>query len=208
MLKTKLGFVLVVLFAALAGCSSNVSIDTDYSEEVDFSSYQTYRWYQPEGDESYKEKHAKSDILDERIRSNVVDQLSLKSMQLKEQGEVDFFVNYSVTSVHEVDVDTYQTYSGYSRNYRWYGGGYGYGYRGGYNRGGVTMSMTGIPSTETEITEYKKGTLLIDIIDSKDDTLVWRGAANGRLPEKEKSKDEKEKAAREIIGNLMENFPP
>lgn len=208
MINIKTGTVWAMLFAFLAGCSSNVSIDTDYSESADFSKFQSYRWYQPEGDDDYKKNHADSDILDERIRSIAEDQLTLKGMQLKAQGEVDFYINYSLTSVQEVDVNTYQTYSGYSRNYHWYGGGYGYGYRGGYHRGGVTMSMTGIPTTETEITEYKKGTLLIDIIDASDDALVWRGAANGRMSEKKKSMEEREKTAREIIGNLMDNFPP
>lgn len=198
----------MLFVAMLSACSSNVKMNTDYNENTDFTAYQTYRWYSPEGDEKAKENHAENDILDARIRSNVDNQLAKKGMELKPDGKVDFYVNYSVTAVDEVNVEKYNTYSGYSRNYRWYGGGYGYGYRGGYHRGGVTMTMTGIPEQVTEIDEYKKGTLLIDIIEPVEDTLVWRGAANGRLPEKKVSAEKRDAAVQEIVGGLMSNFPP
>ena len=192
----------------LSSCSSKLNISTDYSDETDFSNYQFYRWYIIEDDKKAKEKHAASGIMDNRIRTNIEEQLAAKGMSKNENGKANFFVNYSVTTVDEVDVEQYNTYSGYSRNYSWYGGGYGYGYRSGYHRGGVTMTMTGIPSEETEIQRYKKGTLIVDIIDPIEDTLVWRGAANGRLPEKKLSKKELDTAVSSIVTQLMENFPP
>ena len=201
-------FFSVAMLLFLGGCSNNVTINTDYNDEIDFSSFQSYRWYSGKTAAKEGDEVVISDILDARIRSHINDQLSQKGMKIKETGKVDFYINYDVTSVVEIDIETYQTYSGYNRNYSWYGGGYGYGYRSGYHRAGATMTLTGIPTTETEIDEYKKGTLIIDIISAVDDTLVWRGVANGRMSEEVKSAEEREATAQKIIGDIMVNFPP
>ena len=74
---------------------------------------------------------------------------------------------------------------------------YGYGYRG---RGGVY-------GTETVVTEYEEGTLLIDIIDASGNGLLWRGSGSTRLsgsatPEKRKER------VNTAVAKILEQFPP
>ena len=78
------------------------------------------------------------------------------------------------------------------------GGGY-YGYRrGGYGAWG------GYPY-DVETVNYKAGTLSVDLVDAKKNSLVWQGLAEGRL--KDESVRHPGPAIDAVIDQIFGNFP-
>jgi len=189
------------LVFVLAGCST-FSFDTDYEKGIDFSSYKTYSWHSPNAFNSSSSKYLDNDILDSRIRSRIDMTLKDKGYVLQASGNVDFHVNYSVSTEDRMDIKTYNNYNGIAPGFG-YGGNY---YRRGYYYGGVGHGY-GVQSAETRTTHYTQGTLVLDIIRPSGGQLVWRGSAAGRL-KNEQSRDEKEKAVQVVIEGILDAFPP
>jgi hypothetical protein len=78
------------------------------------------------------------------------------------------------------------------------GGGY-YGYRrGGYGAWG------GYPY-DVETVNYKAGTLSVDLVDARTNSLVWQGLAEGRL--KDESVRHPGAAIDAVIDQIFSNFP-
>ncbi|WP_143735910.1 DUF4136 domain-containing protein [Methyloprofundus sedimenti] len=180
----------------MGGCSS-LSLSTDYDNSIDFSTFKTYRWHTENEHNTASLKYL-NNILDQRIRSTIDQELQINHFIKKEDGAVDFWVNYSVVIEDKTDIRTYNNYNGLYPGYS-YRAGYGY-----YGRGiGAAYGV----GSETQITQYKQGTLIIDIISPKTDQLIWRGAADGRLP-KNANREESDKLVHQYVTKILSNFPP
>ena len=190
-MKNYLYALIITIF--LSGCSS-LSLSTDYDQKIDFSNFHTYRWH---ADNKHNEASLKylDHIMDQRIRSAIDQRLQLQNYSKSTTGPVDFLVNYSIVVEDKTDIRTYNNYNGmypgyaYRAGYGYYGGGVGYG------------------SSETQVTHYQQGTLIIDIINPKTDQLMWRGSADGRLPQ-ESDKDERDALTQKYVSKILSKFPP
>ena len=184
-----LAFIITIF---ISGCSS-LSLSTDYDKTVDFSTFKTYRWH---ADNKHNEASIKflNPIMDQRIRSTIDQQLQSQGYTKVNTDTVDFLINYSVVIQERADIRTYNNYNGMYPGYAYRAG---YGYYGGVGYG----------SSETQVTHYNQGTLIIDIISPETDQLMWRGAADGRLPstaDREKS----DTLAQQYVTKILSEFPP
>ena len=186
----------------ISACSNNVTVSSDYNRQVDFTAFKTFAWRAPNEYNEKSESFLNNDILDERIRSNVNQQLQSQGLQLVEGNDVDFLVNYTISSEPQTDVRTYNTYQGFAPG--WGLGGY-YG-NGLYPYYGVGLSYR-VTGQETRVSHYQQGTFVLDIIDPQTDKLVWRGTAEGKIPEN-LSAAEKEAAVKDVVSRVLGNFPP
>ena len=85
-----------------------------------------------------------------------------KSGKHEVETDPDVWVTYHASVREELAVHT--DYYGYGYPGGWYSG-YGYGYPGP----GTSVST---------VTEYKQGTLVVDVWDAKTNKLIWRGLAD------------------------------
>ena len=77
-------------------------------------------------------------------------------------------------------------------------GGYGgYGYRG--------FAGGGMGTASTTVTDYRVGTLVVDMFDPKAKALVFRGTAEDELSDKP---DKNQKKLEKASAKLFKNFPP
>ena len=189
---------LLVIFCTvfISGCTP-LSLSTDYDNSIDFSTFKTYRWHAENNHNAASLKYL-DNIMDRRIRATIEQQLQGEGFIQKINDPVDFFVNYSVVVENRTDIHTYNNYNGMYP---------GYGYRSGYGYYGRGMGVTYSTGTETQVTHYQQGTLVIDIIDPKTDQLVWRGAADGRLP-KGTDREKSNKLVQKYVAKILSNFPP
>ena len=58
-----------------------------------------------------------------------------------------------------------------------------------------------------DVHEYTQGTLILDFVDTKNKHLVWRGSAQGALPDNP-TPEKIEKKINEAVAKLLEKFPP
>jgi hypothetical protein len=77
-----------------------------------------------------------------------------------------------------------------------YSGMGGYGWRGW---GG------GMGTATTSVSDYRVGTLVLDIFDAKTKSLVFRGTASGELSDKP---EKNQKKLNKVFEKMLKNFPP
>lgn len=175
--------VMLICFAALAAGCSSISIKNDFDREADFTAYRTFAWLQEPvtaiGDADAARQ--KNTLLDKRIRTAVETELQAKGMTVNTENP-DLLVVYHTGVDNKIDVTDW----GYSYPTR-YGGWYG--------------------GSNVDVYEYKEGTLIVDLIDSKSQQLVWRGDATKTL-EDNPSPERMEQNLREVVGRMFANYPP
>lgn len=170
-----------VVTVSLAGCSG-MSIRTDYNPGADFSKYSTYAWLAtPEtGD-----PRIDNALVEGRIKGAVDQALTAKGYRQVPADQATFWVGYHLSVEGRMDVNTVNSYYGYGWG-RWY---YGPGY------------------TDTQVTYYDQGTLLIDIVDAQAKELAWRGAAEAEV-RPDVAPEERSKRINDAVTRILERFPP
>jgi hypothetical protein len=175
-----------ILFYALAsfliigaGCSSSVTITTDYDKTLDFKNYKTFgflKW----NDESAA---LVNDIDRRRIEDQVTVQLELRGLK-RIDGLGDSMIGFHVVVENKTGTTSYTDYYG-GMGYGGYGGRGGFGYGYGYPYGGG-----GQATTTTSTYSYVVGTVVIDQYDSQTKQLMWEGVVQGEVDENRANRED------------------
>jgi hypothetical protein len=128
-----------------------------------------------------------NDLSERRVLTEIDQAIAAKGWKKVDSGaDVQVVLHGATDTKH--DVNTF--YSGM--------GGYGgYGYRG--------FAGGGMGTASTTVTEYRVGTLVVDIFDPKSKTLVFRGTAEDELSDKA---DKNAKKLEKASAKLFKDFPP
>jgi hypothetical protein len=76
------------------------------------------------------------------------------------------------------------------------------GYGGGWYGGGMGMS-----TSHTTASEWTEGTLILDIYETADRDLVWRGTATAEIQEG-RPPEERNRRINEVVTKILERYPP
>ena len=186
-------FFLVVLLMAFTACAPSPKIGYDYDRGANFSAYRTYDWL-PGEQEKTGHRRADSSDVDMRIRIAVGSQLRLKGYQKLSEGKPDFYVAYHIGLKDLTPTVSSQYYSD--------------GMAGrAFSYSADTRVAKGEKPTNSEASSYLTGSLLIDIIDTASNKLVWRGTAAGEVDPGLTSK-ERDERTRTLVHNILSHFPP
>jgi hypothetical protein len=181
-------FVTMLMALLLQGCATGAHVRVDYDQKANFSALRSYAWA-PMTIEERQEK-SRNSLTHERIRSAVDSYLAAHGYAKVDEAQADFLVAHSVTVEQRTQVQSTQMSVGYGR----------YGARGGI---GVAY---GIP-IESTVYQYKVGTLIIDIIDTRQKRLVWRASGERTLGE-DLTPEERTKIIDTTVGEILGRFPP
>jgi hypothetical protein len=174
---------IVSALAFAAGCSS-MNVNYDYDRQADFSSYKTYSWH-----ESQTSLREESPLAHERIIQAVDAQLQSHGFQRVAQNP-DVVVTYHSQRDQEMTLNTDYMGTGWGYGSGWYwGGGYG-------------MGMT---SSTTTVRTYDIGTIVLDMWDSDQKRLVWRGTVSDTISDNPENNAQKITAGAQ---KLFERYPP
>ena len=172
-----------VLVFALTGCGG-IHVTTDYSHRIDFAQYHTYSWLKVS---------AGTDLWASRIQRDVDAQLLSKGwMEVPAGGQAS--VTAFGSTKQQPTLETF--YSSFGPDF----GGWYWGWGPGFWGPGLNQ---GVATTQTVYTPI--GTLVVDIFNSTNKHLVWRGVAQQALsgsPAKNEVKLEK------AVAKMFRNFPP
>ncbi|MCP4897806.1 MAG: DUF4136 domain-containing protein [bacterium] len=169
-MRKALGLGLVMALAAI-GCSS-ITAHVDYDRTVDMDSYKTFT-YQTTPDTSMEDT---SPLMHRHVVAAIERKLTEGGMQ-KVDDNPDLYVTYHTAEREELRVNS--NHYGYG-----YGGGWGWDPYWGGRYGGMGMG-----GTSTTVTQYTKGTLIIDVWDASTKNIIFRGTAESVVKENpEKSK--------------------
>lgn len=130
----------------------------------------------------YSQGQAYASFASRYIESAVVDEMQARGYVRSDTP--DLLINFHVQTQDKLQVtQTPTSYYGWRRGYGW-GGPYGY---------------------ETDVRQYKEGTLNIDIVDRTRNQLVWEGVAVGRI--KTKSLDDPQPAIKAVVAQIFAKYP-
>jgi hypothetical protein len=173
------------------GCANQPSYGFDYDRSFDFSQLKTYRWYDdvvPSREADYRQYNSS----DKRIREAVAAEMRQHGIVESRTGQADFLINYSIAREEQ----RVERISGYDR-----------GMHGGAAIGTYGSAVSVGYSTGPSVRVYTEGTALLDVIDVKTMSLVWRGTAQGRLKD-DRTMADKRRATVAVARELLAEFPP
>ena len=185
--------ILVTAFLGLSACATGFQATYDSDPSHDFSGYQTFAWISPNPMIVGPTNRVPNPLLEPKIMAAVEGVLTTRGYRKVEDPETaDFALSFTVGSREEIKVNSYPaTYAGYG-----YGGGWGWG--GPY----YGMGM----ATETQVRQYQKGMLALDVFDVKERRPVYHSVAEKSITDSDRKKiDETIQAA---VAAVLEAFPP
>jgi hypothetical protein len=163
-----------LLLLGLIGCSG-IKVSTDHNQEFDFSGFRTYGWMAGKPD-ILRDPLIDTALLDRRVKRAVESELSVRGYT-KTEADPDFFVSYHFGTESQVDVSSCGYH--YPASPRCWG-------------------------QEVEAYTYTRGTLILDIVESDDLELVWRGYATGAIHDV----DQMDETIGEAVAKVLAGFPP
>lgn len=177
----------LILTLLLSACSS-LQTQYDYDPDIDFSQYKSFAWVDT-SDKQNTPYHLDG-LMDQRVKSAVNTELQAKGFKQVAKTEADLLVNYLTKVDKKMNVDTFNTQYGY---YPYYG----------------RFGMTPMTDHQAVVSEYKVGTLIIDLVDRKTGHLVWRGSVEKTLDENSNDTPQ-QRAAKisEAVNKVFINYPP
>jgi hypothetical protein len=174
----------VGILAIFSACSS-IKVTSDYDKNADFSKYKTFEYY------GWAEESDKilNQFDKERLEKSFAAEFAKRDLQLvKENG--DMVVSLFIVVDQKTSVTAYTDH---------YGAGWGYGARWGWYGG------YGGPSTTTYSEEdYLEGTLVVDVFDKAQKTLIWQGVGQKTVEENPKKR---ERSIAYTAESIMKPFP-
>jgi len=167
----------------LAGCAYTPKVKTDFDRSADFSRYHTFTTVPGRIVSSMGVMDVNNTLLSNRVNEGVTTQLINKGLAI-DKTNPDLIVTFLAGAQNKTDIESAPVgpYGGY-RGAGWWGGGY----------------------DQFWTRNYKEGTLIIDLIDTKEKNLVWRAYCVGEL-----TNDSTENHARltACLQNSFDQFPP
>jgi len=181
----KIALFSAALFLLLAaGLAVAQDVRYNFDKDTDFSKFKTYKWV------PMKDAAKVDDLLDKQIKEAVDAELAKKGLTKTDADMADLYIGYQVGIGTEKQFTSYDSGWGYGPG--WHGGGW---YGGG---GGMTTGQTS--------TIYV-GQLAVDMNDSKNHDLVWRGLVSKTIDPKAKP-DKQQKNLAKAVAKLLKNYPP
>lgn len=177
--KSLTSIIVLILIACLfTACSSSIKVTTDYDKGTDFSAYKTFNFVKEVADIPM------NDLNKKRLLSTIEKELNAKG--LEKSDDPDLIVDIQLNVRQEQSATTHSSYYG------------GYGRR-GYRYGG------GMGTSYTSIDTYVVGTIFINLVDNKENELVWQGVGEGMVDFDAKNREE---MIEKNIAMILYGYPP
>jgi hypothetical protein len=175
----------IALSVLALGTARAQDVRYNFDKQTDFSKFKTYKWVE------IKDAAKVNDLMDKDIKSAIDTELATKGLTKVDSDDANLYIGYQGGIGQEKQFTSYNT-----------GWGYGPGWGGGWYGGGMQSSTT----TGQTSTIYI-GQLAVDMYDSANKDLVWRGVASKTIDPKAKP-DKQQKNLAKAMKKLFKNYPP
>ena len=173
----------LILFLAISSAFGQ-DVRYNFDKDTNFSKFKTYKWV------ILKDAPTANELVTKQLKDTVDAELATKGLTKVDDDTANLFIGYQAGVGQEKQFTSFNSDWGY-------GGGW---YRGGWYGPGGGMT-TGSTST------IYVGQLALDMYDSANKDLVWRGVASKTLSPKAKP-EKQEKNLNKAVAKLLKNYPP
>ena len=161
-------------------CSPTIKTGYDYDTKEDFARFKTFDYL------TFPDNSQMNEFVLKRTKYYLNQELDSKGLQQSsENPELLIAIHTRVRSKVQVANMGYA----YAPQMRYWSS---YGYFGTYG---------------WEVREYQKGTLVVDFVDAQEKEMVWRGVADGSIPEIPQT-EKIERIVKQAVKEMMKNYPP
>jgi len=178
-MKKTMNILLVALtLGFVTSCSPSLSVNSDYDRSTDFTAYKTFSIY------PLKTQGNVNQLNQDRIVKYLRAEMAKRGFK-ETNANADLMVN-AVTVMKDkkgVSATTSYAYGGFYRPYAYWG----------------APAYTSVTTYD-----YKDGSLVIDVIDSKSNKMVWTGSGSGEVYKQPKNPEE---TISLVVGKIMSEFP-
>ncbi|MDQ6528447.1 DUF4136 domain-containing protein [Flavobacterium sp. LHD-85] len=183
--RTSLRIIPILFLGLFYSCAPTVKVTTDYDHSANFSEYKTFAVY------DLKAQQGQVNQLNvDRVAKAIRNEMLAKGFT--ESSNPDLKVNAVSILKNKTSVSANTDFYGYGGMYR------PYGYWGG-------GAMMGGANTTFNTYDYVDGSLVIDIVSTKTDKLVWQGIGNAEIDSRP---DNPEQFINDAIKKILTGFPP
>jgi hypothetical protein len=180
MKKVTIKILLLALPAILMfSCKPTLKVSTDYDRTVNFSQYRTFSLYYLVTNRNV------SELNEGRIWNSLRAEMIKKGYQENDKNP-DMVVNAISVVKNRKTVSANSNVYGYGGPYRPY------------------RSWGGSGTTTFQSSNYKEGTLLIEVVDAQTNRLVWQGTGNAEFEKQPKNPD---LAISNAVNKILSSFP-
>jgi hypothetical protein len=171
-----------VIFAAIAavavaGCAT-LTVSSHIERGINFAEYVTYDWGPPDGLPVGDPRLDNNPFFNDYLQGAIEKKMAAKGYDRALAGGADLLIHYHASVNQKIDV---------------YGVDHQYGYC--YN------------NCEPQYSDYEEGTLVIDLVDTNTNKVVWRGWAQDSMNGIIDNQQRLEKQVDESVMKMMERLP-
>ena len=199
-MKKYIYLMLAVTFVSVLSACSSYNYYTAAANKTNLSGYRTFAWA-PMKRDSGKQWRPLTEIGNGKLQESAKTALLQKGLTINEQNP-DLLVGYATVTGRGTKINYY-----YTPMYGGYYGGFGYGWYRPFGYGYYGYGFPNYGGAYARRVPYKEGTIIIDLIDPKTNTLVWRGYGVGELHNPKTTLREIPKVVEGIIKQLDLNPP-
>jgi hypothetical protein len=170
-----------VVIAALAAahCATTMTVSSHVERGLDLSPYRTFDWGPADALPTGDPRLDQNPLFKDQVQGAVEKQLAARGIELSTSGTPDLRIHYHANITQRIDVN---------RADRAYG----------YCSGGDCPADT---------IEYEAGTLILDIIDTRSNRLIWRGWAQNSVEDLLDDPDKMARMINEAVTRMLERLP-
>ncbi len=183
--KFRLAAFVLAAVLGLSACASGPLVRTDHDPTVNFAQFKTWSFFTPIA----MEQSGYSSWISERIKEDVQKEMAARGYQQVAEG-ADLLVNFqgvvedktSVWTMPRSDINFFYSYRhrAYFAVPVWY--------------------------DETQVNQYREGTLTIDFVDGQRNRLIWTGSASAREMRKQ-TPEQKMAGIDQAINSIFAQYP-
>lgn len=185
-------WLVLIGYLVLAGCQTTLRPTIDYDPSVDFASYATFSWIDPNPLIFAATQRTLSPLVQQRLMAQTQQGLTSRGLQfVEDSSQADLVVAFTIGSREGIRITSYPSRSLH---------------RGPQGRRSTSWGAGHWNTNTVRTTQYREGQLAIDILDVAQARPVWHGTVSRRITQAERM--EPGDAIREAVDAILEQFPP
>ena len=174
-----------VCFAATTFCALAVTacapltVGSHVQRGLDFATYRTYDWGPPDRFPAGDPRLDRNPFFKDHFEGAVERQMAARGFERAASGVPDVLIHYHASVTQRLDVNRVDREFGYCYD----------------------------ESCQAKVIEYEAGTLVLDIVDSRTNRLIWRGWAQANVKALLDNEDEVARRVNEAVKRMLERLP-
>jgi hypothetical protein len=172
---------LVLAFAALvaSGCATTMTAGSHSERGLDFARYRTYDWGPADALPTGDPRLDGNPVFKDQLQGAVERELALKGFELAAAGTPDLLIHYHAHVSERIRI------------------------------GATGQPYANCPGDEClgEVIEYEAGTIVLDIVDTRTNRVIWRGWAQDSVEGILDDPDKLEEKVNESVKRMLARLP-